>query len=344
MKKFLSGLLMVALLLTMLAGCGAKPQEESAAADSVVESDKAEVQQTDLPEQVENQETVTEQPEETPEEQPQETPAEKEEEAPAVPEETIEEEEAVTEEIKDYTTWIKVASYNIKCLLYGVDKDKIIEELREVDADLVGLQEVDVNTKRSGAGNQVQILAEALGYPYWYFAKSTDHEGGEYGHGVLSRYPIKESENVVFQVIGEGDHTRTYERHVLDVDGTELVFYNTHITVKGGESDKGNELKEISARMSKDEYAVLTGDMNMRPDNMERYINTKKLIVLNGDGGGAFTVNTFPAGDNPTSPIDNIFVTKSLDYYWNDDTNVGIEVNRTPNSDHNLIYTYVNFK
>lgn len=349
MKRFLLLCLTFAMILSLLAGCGSKPEEESAAVDSVVETEKEQEtpkQETDLPEQVENEETPDapeetpkEQPEETPEEQPEETPKEEPEEEP---EETPEQPE---EEAVDYSQWIKVASYNIKCLLFSEHKDAIIEELREIDADLVGLQEVDVDTQRSGPGNQMQILAEALGYPYWYFGKSTDEKnGGQYGHGILSRYPIMESENVYFKVIGEGDHVRNYERHVLDVDGKELVFYNTHITVKGSESDKGNELREISVRMCEDEYAVLTGDMNMVPDNMERYINAKKLIVLNGDGGGAFTLNTFPAGKKPTTPIDNIIVSRSLDYYWNEDTNVGIEVNYTDNSDHNLIYTYVNFK
>ena len=77
---------------------------------------------------------------------------------------------------------------------------------------------------------------------------------------------------------------------------------------------------------------------------MGRYIDTKKLTVLNGGDDFLFMVNTAPQGSAPTKAIDNIVVTDTLDYYWDDSTNVGLQVHYSENSDHNLVYTYINFK
>ncbi|MBQ8894393.1 MAG: endonuclease/exonuclease/phosphatase family protein [Clostridia bacterium] len=348
MKRFLIFLMVSSLVFCLFSGCKSAENEESAAADTVVETEKE-----DAPAEQDQPQIVPETPqkeEEPPAETPEKTPAEKEntpaetpEETPAPTPEPEEKEEQPAEETIDYSTWIKVASYNIKCLMYGTQLEAVAQELKQIDADIVGFQEVDVDTGRSGMGNQMQMIAEAAGYPYWAFTKLTDFDGGMYGMGIISRYPIKESTDETYKVIASGDHTRKFGRHVLDVNGKELVFYNTHMTL-GGTSENGAELKQVTSKMAGDKYAVLTGDMNMVPDYMGRYVNTKKVTVLNGGDDFVFMTNTFPAGKSPKSAIDNIVVTDTLDHYWNDNTNVGIEVSYTDNSDHNLIWTYINFK
>jgi endonuclease/exonuclease/phosphatase family metal-dependent hydrolase len=80
-----------------------------------------------------------------------------------------------------------------------------------LDADVVGLQEVDVHQPRSGDVHQVRSVAEALGAGHWRFAASvagtpglhgwehaTDehaHDGSDgplYGVGLVSRLPVLE--------------------------------------------------------------------------------------------------------------------------------------------------------
>ncbi len=371
MKQKLA-LFLVLILLFTLGGCKAEEKKSASSAQAVVGGQAEE--ETD--QTVENQQTETqpsvdkesesdaakqpekeqeqsaqkpgaEKPSQTPSEQtpgtskPEETPSEEQKPQP----EKQPDEEPEVEEIKiDYSTFIKVASYNIKNLDGGAQKDKVVEVLKEIDADIVGLQEVDVYTTRGGPNiNQAELLAKECGYPYWHFTRSIDYGGGAYGHAILSRYPIKATSAVDFKVISAGDHNRNYGRHVLDVNGTELVVYNTHMTL-GSDKENGAELTQVTSAMAKDQYAVLTGDLNMVPDNMGRYVNTKKLTVLNGGDEFVFYVNTFPQGNNSTKPIDNIVVTKTMDYYWSEDNNVGIEVVHTEGSDHNPIYTYINFK
>ena len=42
----------------------------------------------------------------------------------------------------------------------------------DLDADVIGLQEVDVHQPRSGLVHQVRSVAEALDAPHWHFAAS----------------------------------------------------------------------------------------------------------------------------------------------------------------------------
>ena len=44
--------------------------------------------------------------------------------------------------------------------------------------------------------DSIKILSESSGLPYYQFFKAIDLSGGEYGLGVLSRYPIVESESM----------------------------------------------------------------------------------------------------------------------------------------------------
>ncbi len=50
-----------------------------------------------------------------------------------------------------------------------------------LDADVIGLQEVDVDQPRSGGIHQVRSVAEALGAPHWRFAPSVAGTPGEDG-------------------------------------------------------------------------------------------------------------------------------------------------------------------
>ncbi len=241
---------------------------------------------------------------------------------------------------------LKIASYNIKALLYGEDTAGIIQELRTINADIVGLQEVDKNTNRSQVAglkvHQVKMLAEALNYPYWAFDKLIDHSGGEYGMAVLSRYPIIGSSVVQYSNQQSTDHVRKYGRHVIAVGGKTLVFYNTHLCV-GDTNDSVSklQLKEVVDRMSKDTYAVLTGDLNMPATTAATVVSKNDGLLLLNDGGAG----TGKIGSKKASAyIDNIVVSKTLDHHWNTSSGTGIEVSETPYSDHNLVYTFVSFK
>jgi endonuclease/exonuclease/phosphatase family metal-dependent hydrolase len=62
-----------------------------------------------------------------------------------------------------------------------VDDGPLREAVRSLDADVIGLQEVDVDQPRSGSVHQVRSVAEALGAGWWHFAPSVSGTPGVQG-------------------------------------------------------------------------------------------------------------------------------------------------------------------
>ncbi len=337
---------------------------EDAAIDENVENTESE-QDTQVenkaPEKVDDTPTVEGPKEDEKEEDPKKEEPEK---KPEKEESTEEEEEKEEEENSDnedlfedgfsdaevietdldklYAGWLKVASYNVQH--YQSQSQELYDigdEIKSIDPDIIGLQEIDMNMSRSGKEDQMKKMAEYLGYKYYYFGKSINSGGGEYGHGILSKYPIISSETIKFEA--QHGEERSFEHHVINVNGQALGFYNTHLCLDGTQATQNKQLTEILNMMKKDRYAILTGDMNATPLQLSVSIDDDKFWMLNGSDVYTNTVNTHPEGTKSRSPIDNIIISTSLDFYL-DDYCVGVIVNKTDWSDHNMIYSYVNFK
>ena len=124
----------------------------------------------------------------------------------------------------------RIVTYNVhKCV--GVDRrlnpTRIVKALKEIDADIVALQEVLCVHERSGEEDQAHFIARALGFNY-FMGHNRELRGGIYGNLVLSRFPLLASENHDISVSGRE------ERGCLRVDidlGREsrLRVYNVHL-------------------------------------------------------------------------------------------------------------------
>ncbi len=255
--------------------------------------------------------------------------------------------------------WLKVASYNIKSLAfdgtYNVDsgdrKAEVIAVLEEADADIVGLQEVD-------GESQVRELADALGYQYYdftnvnYWANTESPYIEQYGHAVMSRYPITVTDEVVYEVqVGEGNvrtERRTYTRVEVNVDGAEgadLIWYNTHL------QGYTEQFTQLIGAMETDRAAgkkvVMTADLNLEAKTLHNYFDASKFTALNGGDDGAKTISTTVDCSNP----DNILVSDNMEFYWDNTLDIGLKVvDRVSTegtcagltaSDHSLIYGYI---
>ncbi|MCP5482271.1 MAG: endonuclease/exonuclease/phosphatase family protein [Spirochaetales bacterium] len=73
--------------------------------------------------------------------------------------------------------------------------ERILETLREADADIIALQEVDQYAPRSRTQDLARVLAEELGMAY-NLGLNVKLSKGAYGNATLSRFPIKESRNL----------------------------------------------------------------------------------------------------------------------------------------------------
>ena len=82
---------------------------------------------------------------------------------------------------------LRVVTYNTLAGARGLKG--IIDTLSSAKADLIGLQEVDRLTRRSGKSDQPAKLAKALGMNV-FFAPHFPYQGGEFGLALLSKHPI----------------------------------------------------------------------------------------------------------------------------------------------------------
>ncbi len=159
---------------------------------------------------------------------------------------------------------MRVATYNIHGAV-GLDRrrrpERIVEVIKSLDADIVGLQEVEGRRSRSRI-DQAQHLGEAL-EDYHLVAGPLLLEGmGGYGNVLLSRHPVLEVERRVYQRPG------SQTRGLLDAVVAHPLFGRlrvivTHLEVRNHRI-RSTQLRELEALLTDgpDVPAVLMGDLN----------------------------------------------------------------------------------
>ncbi|QMW00866.1 endonuclease/exonuclease/phosphatase family protein [Spirosoma foliorum] len=149
-----------------------------------------------------------------------------------------------------------------------IEVEAIARVITNEKPDFVALQEVDVNTERSGKGlHQAKELARLTGMHY-FFSKAIDHQGGDYGVAVLSRFPIIDSTRLILPIDPViGGETRTIAAITVEVaKGKKVIFASTHLDLK-----EPNRLSqsELIINLFKDSTlpVILAGDFNAQPDS-----------------------------------------------------------------------------
>ncbi|RZL47362.1 MAG: endonuclease/exonuclease/phosphatase [Pedobacter sp.] len=143
-----------------------------------------------------------------------------------------------------------------------IDLDAIAEVIKKDKPDLVGLQEVDRFTKRSGNIDEAKLLAEKTGMFYQFFA-AIDHDGGEYGVAILSKFPFENGVTLHLpQVIKAEGRILSYATITLP-NKTNLTFANTHLDATKIDSNRVVQMKSILTELSLIKYPIiLVGDLN----------------------------------------------------------------------------------
>jgi endonuclease/exonuclease/phosphatase family metal-dependent hydrolase len=182
-----------------------------------------------------------------------------------------------------------------------IDIQAIAKVIIAEKPDLVALQEIDVNTERSGKGkNQARILGELTGMKY-YFSKAIDHQGGEYGVAVLSRFPI--SDSVRYRLPIHADKPEEF-RTIATVkvtlpSGKAILFASTHLGLK--EPNRLLQAEKIVEHFGKNDLPMLlAGDFNAMPES--------KVIQYFDQ----FFTRTCIKNCLPTIPVEN--PDKTIDY------------------------------
>ena len=189
-----------------------------------------------------------------------------------------------------------------------VDIDRIAKLIVDEKIDVVALQEIDRGIPRSKKIDIITALAEKTDRTY-AFGKTIDYQGGEYGIGFLTRFPILEERNIPYRE-ALGREQRTLLLLVLDFQGEEFVVANTHLDSQKDDSARIASVRELQSILPR--YAsrpvLLFGDMNDHPDS--RTIGELSVLMTDtwpqaGKGNGF----TFPSG-SPQKRIDYVFSLK----------------------------------
>ncbi len=173
---------------------------------------------------------------------------------------------------KNTPTLIRVMAYNIHHANPPskpglIDIDAIAKAIKDQNPDLVALQEVDVNTKRSGKFNQAEEIARRLGMSF-FFAKAIDHEGGDYGIAILSKYPMTETKvsRLPTEASTKGEPRVLATAKITLPDGRFIRFGSTHLDAQKEHINRELQIKEIN-RITADENLpfIIAGDFNATP-------------------------------------------------------------------------------
>lgn len=125
---------------------------------------------------------------------------------------------------------LRVATYNIhKCV--GMDRryspERIADVLREIDADVIAMQEVLCNPLTHKRDHQAEFLAEELEMEF-RLGENRLIKGGEYGNAVLSRFPIGDWKNYNITVKSYEPRGCLRTEIVID-DDRSMQFVNVHM-------------------------------------------------------------------------------------------------------------------
>lgn len=223
---------------------------------------------------------------------------------------------------------MRVMTWNIRSAAGGDDIGPIPDRvghltrlaavLRAVDADIVGLQEVDRFWARSGGVDQAERLGDLAGMASAFVANWLP-EGGDqhervpqYGVALLSRWPIVEVEHVLHGTPA-GWEPRGSLVATVQPPGAEAVSVAvTHLQVDPPDRPgaAADQRREGLAHTLASSPSILMGDFNALPGSMELEPLgaswTDAWLAVHGNAGGA----TFPAlrGSEPGERIDYIFV------------------------------------
>ncbi|NUP06820.1 MAG: EEP domain-containing protein [Polyangiaceae bacterium] len=212
-------------------------------------------------------------------------------------------------------TSLKVATYNVHGCVGrgGLKPERVADVIASLDCDVIGIQEIDVHRPRSGAIDQLTLIARRLGYQAVFGPAWECDVNGAYGNAVLSRFPIVES---CTHPLPEHSGRRCEPRSLMEVrvetPRGEITVWNTHLGVRGFEREaQGRALIDRAHEVlaSDDAPLVLLGDLNARPG--APFMRALGHVLSDSRRASGARAPTYPAWW-PILALDHIFVSSPL--------------------------------
>jgi endonuclease/exonuclease/phosphatase family metal-dependent hydrolase len=169
--------------------------------------------------------------------------------------------------------------------------------------DIVGLQEADPGSLRSGFTNQTHYLAERAGFAYWSHQPNRRMGGvASSANGLLSKLEprLVEDHPLPGRVRGRGVLTAVFG------EGPDaLTVAVAHLSL--GSQSRRSQIDFIADLLARLPHAVLMGDFNCDPEQPEMQALYRKTQLQPPDR----CVLTFPSW-RPQRAIDHMLVTPAL--------------------------------
>lgn len=203
---------------------------------------------------------------------------------------------------------LTVMTYNVKNCDLGEQIDAVAADIMAENPDVVCVQEIDKGVNRSGDRDVLKELASAVGMNY-HFYPAIHYQGGTYGVGILSVYPLELCDMVPLEV-REEDEGRVLASAVINVGGRQIKIFNTHLSFE----DAGQRQKQwafLQTTLDSQQMPfILTGDFNV--SSIDEF---SILTGVNSVNNAATPYETFIGGEvevNGFTCLDNIFVSNDM--------------------------------
>jgi endonuclease/exonuclease/phosphatase family metal-dependent hydrolase len=193
---------------------------------------------------------------------------------------------------------MRVVTFNIQHALRPdkvVDVDLLADACVSLDADVLALQEVHINSPRSGNVDMADIVAEATGTTC-FFAAAVERDGFRFGNALLTRGAIVDAEVVRFPADTE---PRAAAVATLEIDGfPPIAVAAGHLGLRGqGEGELVTLLDRLSTF---GRPRLVLGDLNVESAAVRETAEPLGYTVVGGEP-------TWPAR-RPRRRIDHVLV------------------------------------
>lgn len=207
---------------------------------------------------------------------------------------------------------LKFATYNIKHASdLGRYTQSIGQLIKNEGIDIIGIQEIDMFCKRSNDKDILKEIATFSGLKFYHFYKTINWQNGEYGVGIISRYPFTTKEIILLPNCHE---QRILVNASVNIENEELNFLVTHLELGSYQDVRKEQYEKIREVLDGLSSFVLTGDFNCENwqetgfFELEKHFNQYQIV-----NNPRETFLTFSGSERIGGgilPIDNIVISK----------------------------------
>lgn len=214
---------------------------------------------------------------------------------------------------------LKVMTYNVQWFT-GINSQQAMQQsiINTYNADIIGVQEISTNGTIPSVGQTV-----LSSYSYQQLSNHKNYLA------MMSKFPLSNVVVADFENQDPNDmtqygETRAYMMADISVGGKTITWINTHLCLT--DEYKYLQMKEIFDIMETKEYAIATGDFNIKTYNSTSdapYINMVKQFadagynVANNKATGHTNTHTSATTASSladlVSPLDDIITTGNID-------------------------------